>query len=1080
MTRRRVATLGLLGLALLLAALLVQRALHDPAQAVLLNEGGAEWIRWDEPPFPGAHWSRNRSTSFRVELEIGAVPERAILAVKAFRSWGIFINQKRLERGAREPAPWIRAERVDLAPVLRPGRNELVLTVDNANGPPALLAYSEDLDLFTDATWMALSGAGPWSPAAAIVPHPSFPISREVGTSASGLLASLPELALVFALGCAASWLLGRSGRTLRADRLRFLLLGAFGLLCANNIARIGVGVGFDVRSHYEYIAYITQYGRLPLADDGWQMFQPPLFYLLCAPLFELLPSFTTMANTLLALRVVPMLCGLGLIEICFRASRIAYPDRNDLQLIGTLVGGLLPMNLYISQVVGNEPLAGLLTALLVCLALRLAAAREEVSPVRASMRLGLVLGLAVLAKVTAVILVPVLLLLIGSLTLPRRGGRRAEAWREGAYRGRAWREAARAGAGLLLVAAGVAGWYYARNWIVLGRPFVGGWATDRGHTWWQDPGFRVPADLLSFGESLVHPVYSSAHGFWDGLYASFWLDGHLSAVRSFANAPPWSIDHMLSMALLSIPMTLALALGIARAFSMAPGPARRVGRLAVACVATYLAAMLALYVRVPSYSAVKATYALGLAPCFALLIASGFAPLARGRLGRALVSGYLCSWGAIGYLAFFASWEEPSPDLLILVSIDTLRADHLGCYGYERPTSPVLDAIAEEGVVFEDVTSPAPWTLPAHASMLTGLYPRRHGVRLLEQRLASGVPTLATRLADRGWTTAAIVSNDYLGDRYGLEQGFEVFVSMPTSVKQASPSTLVTDQVIGWLQKSRQKPLFLFVHYYDVHSDYRSLPENEARFVGAYAGGIDGSTEQLLEVKRGERVLDRADADHLVDLYDAGVRQMDTELGRLVDFLHEHGLEGRALLIVTSDHGEEFLEHGSVLHGQTQFREVSRVPWLVRGPGVPRGARVETPVSLVDLVPTALALLGEGQAVGLDGVDASGLWRAGGEDPAERPLFAEADRGREQDANHSVRRGSFVLHLHRPSGSHRLHDLRSDPAEQVDVSAEHPELARELRAILRNRVGDAAAPEPARELSPDEAERLRGLGYLF
>ena len=472
-----------------------------------------------------------------------------------------------------------------------------------------------------------------------------------------------------------------------------------------------------------------------------------------------------------------------------------------------------------------------------------------------------------------------------------------------------------------------------------------------------------------------------------------------------------------------------------------------------------------------------------------ALLLVTGSGARARSpildRVGRAegsIASGRLCRGTAIGCLAIFAVGCAPQPPhIAILISIDTLRADHLGCYGYERPTSPTLDALAEEGVLFEDVTSSAPWTLPAHASMLTGLYPSRHGLKSYQHRLPEEVSTLASLLSERGWATAAIVNSPNLSRGHGLQRGFEEFIEFPFSVKQRSPSTLITDRVMSWIEAAGERPLFVFVHYYDVHSDYRSLPEPERRFVRPYEGPADGSTAQLFAVKRGDLSLDPRDVAHIVDLYDAGIAQMDQELGRLVAFLHERGLLDESLLVVTSDHGEEFLEHGSVLHGQTHIQEVQRIPLLLRGPGLPRGMRVATPVSLVDVAPTILSLLGARDAPASDGLDLSPLWRGetGGLD--ERYLLGEADHGLEgSDVTRSVRHGNFTLHLHRPTGQHRLYDLSRDPEERVDVASEREEISRGLLAHLREREEARAVEAPTRELDSEEIEQLRSLGYVF
>lgn len=299
-----------------------------------------------------------------------------------------------------------------------------------------------------------------------------------------------------------------------------------------------------------------------------------------------------------------------------------------------------------------------------------------------------------------------------------------------------------------------------------------------------------------------------------------------------------------------------------------------------------------------------------------------------------------------------------PKPEIVILISIDTLRADHLGCYGYPRKTSPYLDRLASEGTLFEDAMTPAPWTLPAHASLLTGLYPSRHGVKGFGHYLPAKIDTLAQLLHRQGYVTAAVVNSHLLTSRSGLDRGFREFVYLEEVVPQREPTKGIIDQATSWLGRFREQKLFLFVHTYDVHSDYKAEERYEREFVRPYVGRADGTSRQLMAFREGKAALGRGDASHLIDLYDAGIRQTDDELLRLTDYLRASGLLERTLLVITSDHGEESFEHGGVLHGKTQYQEVVKVPLILRGPGIPKGRRVAAPVSLLDVMPTLLARL--------------------------------------------------------------------------------------------------------------------------
>jgi arylsulfatase len=437
-----------------------------------------------------------------------------------------------------------------------------------------------------------------------------------------------------------------------------------------------------------------------------------------------------------------------------------------------------------------------------------------------------------------------------------------------------------------------------------------------------------------------------------------------------------------------------------------------------------------------------------------------------------ALVAGIAVAAGCRGQT------RTAPPQRVVLISVDTLRADHLGSYGYGRLTSPGIDALAREGILFEDVSAPSPWTLPSHASLLTGLYPSRHGLKAHDRYLPSTVPTLAALLGRAGFVTAGVVNSYNLGPRFGLDRGFQEFLYVEELADQVEPSTRITEQAMAWLRQHRDRRLFLFVHYYDVHSDYRSRPRYEEQFVSPYRGVADGTTAQLMAYREGRVRLEGRDAAHLIDLYDAGIRQMDDELQRLFAFLRDEKLLDDTLLILTSDHGEEFLERGGVLHGRTQFQEVMRVPLLMRGPGLPAGRRDPAPASLLDVMPTVLGFLHIDAPASLDGEDLS---RQG--EPARRAgryLFGEADHyNAEPDVTRAVRHRSFKLHFNRLTGQRELFDLAHDPGERLDRTASEPAMAAELKAHLERfmQIRGEAAP-PAR-LTPEEIEKLRSLGYL-
>ncbi len=467
---------------------------------------------------------------------------------------------------------------------------------------------------------------------------------------------------------------------------------------------------------------------------------------------------------------------------------------------------------------------------------------------------------------------------------------------------------------------------------------------------------------------------------------------------------------------------------------------------------------------------------------------------------------------------------QSTRPEIIILISIDTLRADHLGLYGHSRPTSPVLDAFAAGGTVFEDASSTAPWTLPAHASILTGLYPRSHRVLTFSTALPGEIPTLASTLAEAGYQTAAVVNSAWLTkERYGVTRDFQKFLFVDDTQDRRAPNTWITDQAIEWLREPDARPLFLFIHYYDVHSDYASLPQYENIFVSPYTGEADGTGWQLarasleddyikmchenydpkkcrigteenyLAIDRsvGKIHFDESSIRHIEELYDAGIRQLDNELGRFFSLLKKNRILDDALIILTSDHGEEFLDHGRMDHFLTMYQEVLRVPLIFHGPNIPTGLRITTPVSSVDLMPTILSLARAKPKAPFDGLDLTPLMA--GEDLQQfttRPIFGEASGGLTYalmmedifPVYRSLRRGQHKLIHNSKSKAWELYDLENDPSETTNIAKREPELLAKLTEEMLKRYSDFN-PEPAApdhvELSRDELENLRALGYV-
>jgi hypothetical protein len=422
-------------------------------------------------------------------------------------------------------------------------------------------------------------------------------------------------------------------------------VLIAWTLLAVNNIPRVPLYIGYDASMHLDYIVFIAQHHRLPLPQQGLQFFQSPLYYIVSAVLFRALTPWFSLTTVGMLLRIIPLACGVLMVEICYRAARNAFPRRGDLQVIGTLVGGLLPMNIYMAQALSNEPLAAVFSAAMIAYVLRLMHQPERLRLLRSAATCGLILGLALLTKVSAIVLIiPVCATL--AVLLVRRTG--ASAFRVGQYL-----------AVLLITAGAVCGWYYIRNWIAVGRPFVAGWDPAR-IPWWQEPGYRVPAHFYRFGRALVQPVFAGTRGLWDSLYSTCWTDGFLSGMSEFRGRPPWNYSLMSIGAWLALAPSVLLLVGVSRPLFSRPAQAdtksatpRLAIAFAAACLGCFLLAMIHLYLTLPAYGCGKASYFLGLTPCIAVLAAAGFDRLPRHPWPRFIAAALVITWAANAYLTY-------------------------------------------------------------------------------------------------------------------------------------------------------------------------------------------------------------------------------------------------------------------------------------------------------------------------------------------------------------------------------------------------------------------------------------------
>jgi len=422
---------------------------------------------------------------------------------------------------------------------------------------------------------------------------------------------------------------------------------------------------------------------------------------------------------------------------------------------------------------------------------------------------------------------------------------------------------------------------------------------------------------------------------------------------------------------------------------------------------------------------------------------------------------------------------KAPRPPLVLLITLDTTRADRLSCYGYSRATTPRLDRLAADALLFENALATSSWTLPSHATLFTGKLGSVHGAGYDAKgplSLATALPgaeweryrarpldeserTLAEILKDAGYATGGVVAGPWLKKPFGLAQGFDFWDDDQIDSTDGRRADRVTDAGLRFVERTTG-PAFLFLNYYDPHGPYDAPEPFARRFLATGAQLGDG-------VPKGEELQAR---------YDAELAFLDEHLGRMLDGLRGRGLYDAALILVTADHGELLGEHGRIGHGETLSEPELRIPLLIKYPKAANRGRTKAPAQLSDALPTVLDALKLEIPGGLQG---GVLPKAG------HPLVAELDPLPELGPTGRWRAlydGSFKF-LWNSKGEHQLFDLGRDPGEKQNLFRSEGERARRLAAGLEGYL--AALPKPpasakgARALDAETQKALRSLGYV-
>ncbi len=394
-----------------------------------------------------------------------------------------------------------------------------------------------------------------------------------------------------------------------------------------------------------------------------------------------------------------------------------------------------------------------------------------------------------------------------------------------------------------------------------------------------------------------------------------------------------------------------------------------------------------------------------------------------------------------------------PDKTHFLLITLDTTRADRIGCYGYAAAHTPTLDGLAARGMLFEDAQSIAPLTLPSHATMLTGLFPREHGLRVNgKSKLSDSIPTLATLLKGHGYRTGAFVSAFVLDKRFGLDRGFDHFDD-EVEVRQRGGNTMeaerpadaVTAKALDWLNAQSNQPFFCWIHYYDPHEPYFPPPAFRSRHSNPYDGEI---------------------------------AFMDSEVGKVIEWFKKRGLQDQTLIVVAGDHGEAFGEHGEMGHAAFVHEANLHVPLFVVYPKVVVPGRVKVPVSLVDLFPTILDLFGLPHPDGLKGQSLVGALTGG--QPEARTCYAESEHT--YSIHTWAQQRALMTDSWKFISSTRpeLYERKGDRRESRNVAADHPDVVKGMMVDLYALYEKMSPVSPVNVgQSQETARKLESLGYV-
>jgi Flp pilus assembly protein TadD len=662
-------TAGLIAVILAGAAWLWWTCERDTRTPFLPQSSGAYWILYPKPLDSMPHGVAPITTVFKSSFRVDRAPSSASISLRCFRFGAVSINGQTVPNLLLDGRDWKKRQTVGIEKLLRDGENEISVTVSNSTGPPALwfVLAVDGRRLASDSTWQASCLGAAWQKAALAfespIVRPGNPLfGRErVGES---LRKSWPTLIGVVLISVilygGIRWASSREARIpwpkLREEpalaAIAFVIV-LLAILFVNNLPQLAPILGFDRDGHLQYIDYILQKKTLPLADEGWQMYQPPLFYLVSALMIAPFGSSASTDASVLALRGFCAVISIVHVLLIFLCLRLLFPKQTRHQQIGLAIGAFLPASLCLGHNITNESLAALFVTAALYFTLR--SIQSDSGSPRFHVTVGICLGLAMLTKFSALLAIPPI-----CAALWWKGWQRAVARNEHSEA----RSMIVLNSGLkpmllvLVACVVVCGWHYGRVWAHFGNPLIGNWDPRLPFAWWQEPGYRMSTWYYRLGETFTSPLFANLSSFGDGLYSTLWGDGLCSGSARMTFRPQWNYDLMNVGYLLAVIPAGLLLIGLGVACGRLICNPDIESFLGVSLVALYGAGILLMTLRVPSFAQVKAFYALPALLPVSFLCVTGWDFLARrGVIWSSLLSVGILAWTIVVYASL---WIRP------------------------------------------------------------------------------------------------------------------------------------------------------------------------------------------------------------------------------------------------------------------------------------------------------------------------------------------------------------------------------------------------------------------------------------